>query len=104
MAAVKFLLATSNPGKLREYRVLAGSGEEIALDLLPDFALDVAGFPHDGVELDAQVDEFLPDRRELFLAELVFLGHGLEIDDAPPIVLAEQQYRDRLHFAGLHQC
>jgi non-canonical purine NTP pyrophosphatase (RdgB/HAM1 family) len=38
VAAVKVLLATSNPGKLREYRVLAGPGEEIALDLLPDFS------------------------------------------------------------------
>jgi XTP/dITP diphosphohydrolase len=38
VAAVKLLLATSNPGKLREYRVLAGPGEEITLDLLPDFA------------------------------------------------------------------
>ncbi len=38
MAAVKLLLATSNPGKLREYRVLAGPAAEIALDLLPDFA------------------------------------------------------------------
>ena len=37
-AAVKLLLATSNPGKLREYRALAGPGAEIALDLLPDFA------------------------------------------------------------------
>lgn len=37
-AAAKLLLATSNPGKLREYRALAGPGAEIALDLLPDFA------------------------------------------------------------------
>ena len=38
MAAVKLLLATSNPGKLREYRVLAGPSNEIALGLLPDFS------------------------------------------------------------------
>jgi XTP/dITP diphosphohydrolase len=36
--AVKLLLATSNPGKLREYRALAGPHSEIELDLLPDFA------------------------------------------------------------------
>ncbi|MDE3137542.1 MAG: RdgB/HAM1 family non-canonical purine NTP pyrophosphatase [Acidobacteriota bacterium] len=38
MAAVKLVLATSNPGKLREYRVLSGPSDEIALDLLPDFS------------------------------------------------------------------
>ena len=37
-AAVKLVVASSNPGKLREYRALAGSGDELALDLLPDFA------------------------------------------------------------------
>jgi len=38
VAAVKLLLATSNPGKLREYRALAGPDSEIELDLLPNFA------------------------------------------------------------------
>jgi XTP/dITP diphosphohydrolase len=38
VAAVKLVLATSNPGKLREYRVLSGPSDEIALDLLPDFS------------------------------------------------------------------
>ena len=38
MPAVKLLLATSNPGKLREYRALAGPDSEIELDLLPNFA------------------------------------------------------------------
>lgn len=38
MPVVKLVLATSNRGKLREYRVLAGSGDEIELDLLRDFA------------------------------------------------------------------
>lgn len=37
MPAVRLLLATSNPGKLREYRALAGPDNEIQLDLLPDF-------------------------------------------------------------------
>jgi XTP/dITP diphosphohydrolase len=36
--AAKLLVATSNPGKLREYRALAGPGAEITLDLLPNFA------------------------------------------------------------------
>ncbi len=37
-APVKVLLATSNPGKLREYRVLAGPAAGIELELLPGFA------------------------------------------------------------------
>lgn len=37
-APVKVALATSNPGKLREYRVLAGPGAGIELELLPGFA------------------------------------------------------------------
>lgn len=36
--AAKLLLATSNPGKLREYRTLAGPDADLALELLPDFA------------------------------------------------------------------
>lgn len=36
--ATKLILATSNPGKLREYRVLAGPGADLELELLPDFA------------------------------------------------------------------
>jgi XTP/dITP diphosphohydrolase len=35
-APVKLLLASSNPGKLREYRALA-AGQPVELDLLPDF-------------------------------------------------------------------
>ena len=35
---VSVLLATSNPGKLREYRTLTGVDGEISLDLLPGFA------------------------------------------------------------------
>ena len=31
-----------------------------------------------------------------------FLRHRLEIDDAPPPGLAEQQHRDRRHLAGLN--
>ena len=59
-----------------------GGGAVLVLegcDLLPDLALDVPGFPHDRIELDAQVDDFRPDGREFLLAELVFLGHGLEL-------------------------
>ena len=59
-----------------------GGGAVLVLegsDLLPDLALDVPRLPHDRIELDAQVDDFLPDRREFLLAELVFLGHGLEL-------------------------
>jgi non-canonical purine NTP pyrophosphatase (RdgB/HAM1 family) len=37
-APAKLLLATSNPGKLREYRVLAGPSAGIQLELLPGFA------------------------------------------------------------------
>jgi XTP/dITP diphosphohydrolase len=36
--AAKLLLATSNPGKLREYRMLAGPDADLVLELLPDFA------------------------------------------------------------------
>ncbi len=35
---VRLLLATSNPGKRREYRALAGTGGGIEIDLLPEFA------------------------------------------------------------------
>lgn len=34
----KIILATSNPGKLREYCALAGPGADLELELLPDFA------------------------------------------------------------------
>lgn len=37
-APSRVLLATSNPGKLREYRALAGPECEIEIELLPDFA------------------------------------------------------------------
>jgi XTP/dITP diphosphohydrolase len=37
-ASVRLIVATSNPGKLREYRTLAGPAAGIELDLLPGFA------------------------------------------------------------------
>jgi XTP/dITP diphosphohydrolase len=44
---VKLLLASSNAGKLREYRALAAEcGSEMAIDLLPNFS-HVPAFPED---------------------------------------------------------
>lgn len=42
---VKLLLASTNAGKLREYRALA-TGRDITVDLLPQFQ-DMPGFPED---------------------------------------------------------
>jgi XTP/dITP diphosphohydrolase len=38
VAAAELVLATSNSGKLAEYRSMAGPSETLQLDLLPDFA------------------------------------------------------------------